>query len=98
MADRDPQPYHGDIMVFAILNSLWSAENPALEITGYVEGCGDHGKEILKLTPLGERLLQGQENWLEVNKVDKWVGGVHVSSEKVKNWFYIDDQLGPRLR
>ncbi|MEP4191728.1 MAG: DUF1835 domain-containing protein, partial [Sneathiella sp.] len=97
MADRDPQPYHGDIMFFAILNSLWSAENPALEVTGYMEGPGDHGKEILKLTPLGERLLQGQENWLKVNKVDKWVGGIHINSEKAQNWHYIEEQIEPRL-
>lgn len=96
MAERDPQPYHGDIMFFAILKELYEAEHPALEVTGHVEGPGDFGKEVLKLTALGDTLHRGRENWIRINKIQKWVGGVEVNSSKKKNWHF-DRQTGPVL-
>lgn len=96
MAERDPQPYHGDIMFFAILKEMYEAEHPALEVTGHVEGPGDFGKEVLKLTALGEKLHEGAEDWIRINKIQKWVGGVEISPDKKQNW-YFDRGTGPVL-
>ncbi len=95
LAEMDPQPYHGDIMFFAILKALWEAETPALKIIGKIETADGHGKEILALTPMGEALLKGEANWLKSNKVKRWVGGVEINSENIKNWCFED--TGPVL-
>ncbi|USG61238.1 DUF1835 domain-containing protein [Sneathiella marina] len=88
LAEKDPQPYHGDVMFFATLKALWEAETPALKITGRIEAPHDHGKEVLTLTPMGEALLKGEKNWLKVNNIKRWVGGVEINSEKLQNWYF----------
>lgn len=99
LAERDPQPYHGDIMFFAMMKELWEAENPALEIVGRLDAPGPgEGKEILKVTEFGHALLRGEANWIKSNKIDRWVGGVEVNSRHKKNWYFQDRKNGPILR
>jgi len=96
LAERDPQPYHGDIMFFSMMKDLWEAENPALEIVGMLEAPGPgEGKEILKLTELGHALLNGEANWIKSNKVTRWIGGVEVNNKSEKNWYFQDREKGP---
>ncbi len=97
LADRDPQPYHGDIMFYATLKSLWKADKPALEVIDHLDVSGEHGKEVLSLTPYGEQLLHGNANWLQDNETRKWVGGIEINSRFSRNWHYVNDTEGPKL-
>ena len=33
----------------------------------------------LSVTTTGGEVLSGQLNWLKINKIDRWIGGVHLS-------------------
>jgi hypothetical protein len=48
----------------------------------------------LTLTPLGREVLQGRVNFLELNGIDRWVGGVHLCSDEDRVWV----RDGERLR
>ncbi|WP_169545149.1 DUF1835 domain-containing protein [Sneathiella aquimaris] len=97
IADRDPQPYHGDIMFFAVLDALCTAKEPALKHVGKISNASGPGLDILSLTDFGKQLLSGEANWLNANPTDKWVGGVHISSQHEQNWRYQDREIGPVL-
>ena len=71
MRDLDPQPYLGDAMVWPLLAGL--AKAPAPAVTAFSEW-----RDPIELTDLGRRLLDGQGNWLDQGRLDRWVGGLHL--------------------
>ena len=71
MRDLDPQPYLGDAMFWPILAGL--AKAPAPAVTAFSEW-----RDPIELTDLGRRLLDGQGNWLDQGRLDRWVGGLHL--------------------
>jgi hypothetical protein len=74
MTRYEPLPYLGDLMFFALLRPMIDAACPLLE-----EGPGeDRRQRPLRITALGERLLQGQANWLDYAPPPRWVGGVRI--------------------
>jgi hypothetical protein len=42
--------------------------------------------ESLILTPLGRRVLAGDADWLDERRIDRWIGGVHVTPENLTRW------------
>ena len=36
----------------------------------------------LHLTPKGEEILKGADDWITMNGIDRWLGGVHLSGAK----------------
>ncbi len=72
MEDLDPLPYLGDAMFWPLLAGLAEADLPA------VTAFSDWQDEI-SLTNMGRRLLAGQANWLDHNRLDRWVGGLHLT-------------------
>ena len=63
---------------------------PALEITG--SRAEYHDSEV-RLTPFGQRILDGQMNFVDVNGIDDWVFGVHLQSDEGRVWFHRDGEL-----
>lgn len=57
--------------------------NPVFELSGALTQIG--GTEI-NLTEVGKKILAGQVSYFDVNPVDHWVGGVHLSSENNQMW------------
>ncbi|MGB6601032.1 MAG: DUF1835 domain-containing protein [Candidatus Cybelea sp.] len=45
----------------------------------------------LVTTALGRRVLAGDADWLEEHAINRWIGGVHLVSERVTRW---DDDTG----
>ena len=70
--DLDPLPYLGDAMFWPLLAGLAEAELPAL--TAFSDWHDD-----VRLTDFGQGLLAGQVNWLDHNRLDRWVGGLHLT-------------------
>ena len=58
-----------------------------LRIGGLVE------EEEAKLVPsaLGRRVLAGDADWLQVHRIDRWIGGVHLLPDALTRW---DDDAG----
>jgi len=40
----------------------------------------------LQLSPLGEEVFQGKKNWLKINSIERWIGGVKLTSKSVWCW------------
>jgi hypothetical protein len=75
-AGREARPFLGDTWAFAALERLGRARQPLLAIA-------DAGRVVggtaLQLTDLGALVLRGGEHdHVEINGIDRWVGGVHL--------------------
>lgn len=54
-----------------------------------------HGDGGFELTALGRRVVAGDADWLETYPIDRWIGGVHVTRDRVVRW---DDAAGAFAR
>jgi len=78
MMSYDPLPCLGDLMFHALLQPLIHAPRPLLAETPG----NDWRQRHLRLTELGEQVLLGRSNWLDLSPTDRWVGGVHVVADQ----------------
>ncbi len=76
-----------------MLNHLYQSENPPLEITAETREL-PWPQRVLQLTKTGQTLLRGEVNWREMQKCDRWVGGIHLTSEGL-NWMWNEQQERP---
>jgi len=74
----------GDWQFFAWLKSLGSpaARQPPVSITGDPENMRE---TEVRITDLGKRVLAHEANFVTLNGIDEWVGGVHLEAERV--WY-----------
>ena len=86
MAKREPLPFLGDMMFFALLRPLIDGKAPLLAET----------EAGLVLTQLGQAVLDGQAYWLDHASHERWVGGVCLRPGEV-HWA-LDEQLQPTMR
>ncbi|GLO56166.1 DUF1835 domain-containing protein [Pseudomonas sp. ITEM 17296] len=78
MMHDEPLPYLGDLMFHVLLQPLIHAPHPLL-----LEGSGEGwAQRPLRLTALGESVLDGQANWLDQAPPPRWVGGVLIDAEQ----------------
>ena len=104
-SEREPQPYLGDIMFLSILNDLWNAKKAAIKVVQIEKDKPLMQQPTLALTTLGQRLLEGEENWLTHNKIDRWIGGVRISTtddinvnNEIRNWYWCSEHEKPILK
>lgn len=64
--------------------------HPAVALTG--ERNTIRGTDV-RLTPDGERFLGGDLNFVKLNGIDDWVGGVHLHSRSGAVWFQHENQI-----
>jgi hypothetical protein len=81
----EPLTFMGDSSYWRVLNDLATATHPAIEL----DKQGDKPNQW-QITPtaLAEQLLAGQVDWLKLNAVSRWWGGVLIESEKGQVWRY----------
>ena len=94
----EPLPFMGDSGYWAVLLGLANTEKPALKI----DERGDMPREWNKhwqveLLPFGEDLLMDRADWLKTNAVERWVGGVRITSKHSTNWRF-DKERGLALQ
>jgi hypothetical protein len=82
----------GDVWLFQRILRLGdpSLREPAIEVGGSRTQYRD---TTLRLTPLGERILDGHANFVDVNGIDDWVAGVHLQSDTGRVWFRDEEKL-----
>jgi hypothetical protein len=68
--------FMGDILFFDTLKKLL---NRGLLVSR------EEGK-YLEITSLGEEILRGERNWLDLDKIDFWLGGVHQTANHLWLW------------
>lgn len=82
---REEASFLGDMPCYAQIEELCAEPAPLLVAL-------DHGYEP---TVLGRRVLAGDADWLELQPLDAWLGGVHLTSERHWRW---DDRQGTLIK
>lgn len=74
--------HHGDIYLFDELLKLGgkNLKAPLLKFTGNTGLMRETQVEVL---PLAHDVLRGKSNFVELNGIDTWIGGVHLTSENL---------------
>ena len=84
-AAREARPYLGDTWAFAAIERLARAEVPLASA-----GAGTVDRDTaVALTEAGRRVLDGAADHVELNGVDRWIGGVHLLGREV-SWRWDD--------
>ncbi|OLB64247.1 MAG: hypothetical protein AUI10_11930 [Actinobacteria bacterium 13_2_20CM_2_72_6] len=79
IAAREIRPYLGDTWAFAAMERLARSRVPLLDADGPV---GIHTR--LRLTTTGARVLDGAEDHVALNGIDRWIGGVHLAGAEAR--------------
>lgn len=73
----EPLTFMGDSGYWHLLEDLASANQPAI----LLDKQGDKPNSWqVSLTDTGRALLNNNADWLELNTVDRWVGGIHIDT------------------
>jgi len=90
--DMDRPDWVGDAYLFARLRRLADSAlpHPFLSLTGATLSI--RGSETT-LTAIGAKALAGEVNFVDLNDIDDWIGGVHLESTKKNVWFRKGDTL-----
>jgi len=79
----EPLTFMGDTGYWHVLEDLAAAEHAAITLKKQ----GEQPKEwLVALTPTGNELLLNKADWLKLNNIDRWVGGIHINTSKGKTF------------
>lgn len=88
--------FMGDSSFQKILESLLKGQNPLLKLSGTETlSLTPSASQKLSLTPMGDAVLKGEKNWLELSRTDRWIGGVHLKDGNLWCWDEIQDRIHP---
>jgi len=73
----EPLTFMGDSGYWQVLNDLSQAAHPAIILDKQGE---KPGTWFVELTNTGRELKDNKKDWLELNTVDRWVGGIHIDN------------------
>jgi hypothetical protein len=81
----------GDSQFWNELKRLANARQPALEIHGLrdrgsVLTSSNYDEALFELTDIGRSVLSGEMNFIEINGIDLWLGGVHFTDANTWRW------------
>lgn len=80
LQDAEVTPWLGDLMLWPIVARLGEGAFPALSpFAG--------PREPVRLTDTGRALLAGESDWVALNGLDRWVGGVRLEGRRA-HWRY----------
>ena len=90
--DMEGSDWVGDSYLFSRLRRLADrgVPHPFLSLSGPTTTI--RGSEVA-LTDFGAKALEGAANFVELNGINDWIGGVHLESGKGKLWFRRHDTL-----
>ena len=87
--------YLGDASFWKYVIELERCANPLLQISpnGFsLPGVSpDFKKQQISLTDTGHMVLAGELDHVNINSVDRWIGGVHLTMDNCARW---DDDAG----
>lgn len=78
----------GDTQIWCDLNRMAEASHPLLQIEG-VDDAASASSRIhasFQLTETGQQVLAGQEDFVQANGIDLWLGGVHLREDNLWRW------------
>jgi hypothetical protein len=93
---REPAYGFGDAQVFLELKRLANAAKPLITMSNSPSAM-DSGQVLdtsFKITEQGEAVLRGKDDFVHTNRIDLWLGGVHLEGDEAA-WRW--DEVGQRL-
>ncbi len=77
----------GDSSFWAILNDMLSSTPPLLKLSEGTEVTSQITQnQKLSITAAGKAVLANELNWLDIMPVDRWIGGVHLTQDRLWCW------------
>lgn len=85
--ESEERRFLGDIVFWGILKNLSESNPPAISREGKNARIYPPSENLnIHITSTGKELLKGQKKWSEIGKIDQFLGGVHLTSEKLWCW------------
>jgi DDE superfamily endonuclease len=77
----------GDSQIWRDLKRVAEAAQPLIQLAGFD---AQHGASrlhaVCSITETGQRVLEGQADFVELNGIDLWLGGVHLRADNLWRW------------
>ena len=99
VSDREERPFFGETMLWGCLDRMARAKAPLLAVAGpgrlpLWDAPEDLGAWTVTVTDAGREVLAGKQDWIELNGIDRWLGGAHLAGpEAAWRW----DERGREL-
>ena len=90
-AAREMRPFLGDTWAYAAIERLARADTPLLQAAQPVGRTA-----AVALTDTGRAVLAGEADHVELNGVDRWIGGVHIEGREVPRFDEGTEAVRPR--
>lgn len=78
----------GDLQIWRDLKGMAEAAQPLIQLESSADA--DHAASpfhaACSLTETGQRVLAGQADFIKLNGLDAWLGGVHLRTDKLWRW------------
>ena len=85
--ESEERRFLGDLSFWKILNECLTSTPPLLAMsTGKEMTLPANPDQELSITEEGKEVLSGNRNWLELVQLDRWIGGVHLTSDHIWCW------------
>ena len=85
---REARPYLGDHLCWEIVGRLVRARMPLLALVPSSDadeaGVTIGARTPVRITPDGKRVLRGEADYVALNGVDRWIGGVHLAGDTAR--------------
>jgi hypothetical protein len=72
----EERPFMGDTTLWTRIQTLARGPDPAVTIREF----------HVQLTPFGLDCLEGRTDFIRANGIDRWIGGVHLTSDSLWRW------------
>jgi Domain of unknown function (DUF1835) len=86
----EEQCFMGDAPFYRVITGLSNVGHPLVQISKEVNG--DLGS--IDITPTGQQVLDGRADHINLNGIDRWLGGVHLQGKKA-GWRW--DRMSERI-
>jgi hypothetical protein len=79
--------FMGDTSFWAILHQLLDSQPPLLTLPpGKELTLPTSADQALTLTSAGRAVMNEDKSWLNIHRIDRWIGGVHLTPETIWCW------------
>jgi len=85
--ELEARVFMGDSSFWVILEDLLGSSTPLLKLSEDIDWTiPPKPDQELAITLMGEAVLAGEKNWLELTEIDFWIGGVHLTPKNLWCW------------
>ena len=78
--------FMGDLSFFNIVEALADARQPLLAIDERSNDPLSFAEKPIRVTEVGRAVLAGRADHVALNGIDRWMGGVHLTPERLWRW------------